>query len=208
MSELVNIVIGAGGHSRSVIDCMKKNSLPVEAVFDVDFKSGTDEKILSIEVKGSVEDFLKTYSDSNINVYLALGANKKRKEMFLDLKGKGYNLPSLKHPSAIMGEGSTIGDGVFLGAGSVLGAMATLGDNVIVNSNSLVEHECNIGSHSHLCPMVSIAGRCSIGENTFIGIGATVIDGIVIGKDVVVGAGGVVIADIEAGNKVVGVPAR
>lgn len=62
-----------------------------------------------------------------------------------------------------------------------------------------------VGSHSTICPGVTIAGDVTIGERVFVGAGATIGNLLTIGDDVVIGAGAVILGDVPAGARVVGV---
>ena len=207
MSELKFLIVGAGGHARSIIEALRSTGSEIEGILDTDYK-GQDESIMGVKVLGALDELLGDYANDNINIALALGNAEERRREFDRLSGLGYALPTIVHSSALLTESAVVGKGVFIAPGAIIGALATIRDNSIINTGAIVDHETSIGPHSHICPGVSIAGRVSIGEASFIGIGSSIIDGISVGENSIVGAGSVVIEDVAAGVTVTGTPAR
>ena len=57
-------------------------------------------------------------------------------------------------------------------------------DFAIINTGATVDHDCSIGTWSHVGPGVNLAGEVHIGQGAFIGTGASVIPkpGLAIGR--------------------------
>src|SRR5262245_5867120 len=85
--------------------------------------------------------------------------------------------------------------------------MASIG-RATINTHALVEHECSVGSYSHIAVNATIAGRSKVGDHVFVGAGATVIDGVHIADRVTVGAAATVVMNIAEPGTYVGCPAR
>jgi UDP-perosamine 4-acetyltransferase len=201
------IIIGAGGHARTIIDSLNSIGKPIEGVLDIDFK-GIEETIMGVKVLGSYEELLSKYGPDDFLVALALGDNSKRADEFDKLSGLGYLLPPIAHSTSIISESATLGDASLIAQGAIIGPMANIGEDVIINTGAIVDHESVVGAHSHICPGVCVAGRVNIGSRTFIGIGSSIIDRINIGDNVTVGAGSVVVDNVETDTRVAGVPAE
>ena len=93
-----------------------------------------------------------------------------------------FTLPPIQrkpgiHPTAVVGENVTLGEGVYIGPYAVIGDGATLGARVIVEAHVVVGEECVLGDDVHLYPMVSIRERCRLGKRV------TIHNGTVIGAD-------------------------
>lgn len=190
------IIIGCGGHSRSVADVYLQNNPNDELVF-VDSNAKQTEKIFGFPV-------VSEYDIKNEKVFVAIGDNQKRA-----VESKKYaNLCSIIAKNAYVGRGTEIGKGVFIANNAHIGAGSTIADNTIINTSASIDHEVFIGANCHIAPNVSICGRTEIGSNVFVGAGANIIDGIKICDNAVIGAGAVVVKDITNEGVYVGCPAK
>lgn len=197
------LVIGSGGHARTILELASLNQFQVVGIIDVNYK-GVEESIMGTPVIGGM-DRLEEFDKTDTQVFIAIGENTERSRLFNDALDAGYTIPSLIHPSAIVSETARIEAGVAICAGCIINPMAKVSSGVIVNTGSIVDHETELGKFVHVAPGANIAGRVEVGDRTFIGIGASVADKLTIGEDVIIGAGTVVLNDIPAGSKVVGV---
>jgi sugar O-acyltransferase (sialic acid O-acetyltransferase NeuD family) len=141
--------------------------------------------------------------------FIAIGDNKIRQKVYLNLKEKNIFPINAVHSSAIICSSVSIAEhGVMISAGVIINPLTKIGTGVICNTGCIIEHDCIIGDFAHIAPGVVLCGNVTIGENTFIGAGSVVKQGIVIGKNVTVGAGSVVVKDIEDNCVVYGNPAQ
>ena len=93
-------------------------------------------------------------------------------------------------------------------AGAVIQAGVRVAENTIINTKTSVDHDCQIGSHVHLAPGVTVCGNVKIGDSVHVGSGATIIQGIIVGPRCLIGAGTLVRSNVPAGATVIGVPGR
>jgi len=197
------LILGVGGHARTVLESILSSSYEILGLIDINYKKQKEE-ILGVNVIGGIE-ILKNYNPKKTSISIAIGDNAIREKWFLKLKALGFILPSFIHPTAILSKYTDIGEGVYIGCGSIVNTNVIIGDNVIVNTGVIVEHEVKIGENCHLAPGVKVGGRVTIGSNTFIGIGSSTADYITIGQDVIIGAGSVIVKNVKDSSKVVGV---
>lgn len=190
------VIVGCGGHARSVADVYLLNNPNAEIVF-VDENAKDGEKILGFFV-------LKTYEIKDEKVFVAIGDNEKRAD---ELK-KYSNAETIVSKTAQIGKEVILDKGVFVAHQAHIGVGSKIGEGTIINSSALVDHEVQIGKNCHIAPNTTICGRCSIGDNVFFGAGATVIDKIKITDNVIIGAGSVVVKNINDKGTYVGNPAR
>lgn len=151
-------------------------------------------------------DFYEFYHD--IPVLLGIGDNHTRKKLFESLKSKGFTLPSIIHPSAVISESAQIAEGTVIMPHVVINADVKLGQGVIINSGAIIEHDCMIEDFVHISPKVALAGGVIVSKFTHVGVGVNVIQGVHIGENCTVGAGASVINDLPANITAVGVPAK
>lgn len=198
------MIVGAGGHSRTVISTLKSQEYAIHGILD---KSQTkDEDVLEVPILGEIPTYVRYVK--GYHFFLAIGDNQMRRKYFIDFLEKNVSLPRLVHREAEVHESSNLGIGTLVAAGAMLCPCSKVGDNCIINSRALIEHDTTIGDHVHIAPDVTVAGRVSIGEGCMIGINTTIKDGVKIGRWVKVGAGSVVVDDVPDGAIVAGNPAR
>lgn len=198
------LVIGAGGHARSVIDAVLSCGEYDKIAVLEDFGA---QEVLGYKVIGKVseaQNFLGEYQ----NAVVAVGDNDFRLKTIDYLKGLGFNLPCIIHKTAYISCFSSIGEGSVVLGSSIINANVKIGMGVIINSSVTVEHDCIVSDGVHLSPNAVLCGGVIVGNKTWIGSGATVIDHINIGKNVIIGAGSVVIRNICDNVKAYGNPAR
>lgn len=203
------VVIGAGGHSRSLCSLLKgsKEYNPL-MVIDLDF-SGKNENILGLRVRGVKDNLPRDLRKIGVKyLFLAIGDNKQREKLFLELKNEGLLFPNLVANTSIIKEDVELGEGNIVFDKAYLGPLVKIGNNNIINTASIVEHECAIGSHCNIGPVSVISGRSKIGDHVFVGASVTIIDQIFIDNFVTLGAGAVVVKDINKSGTYVGVPAK
>lgn len=199
MNELY--VIGAGGHGNVAADIARKTGY--DSIMFLDDKEG-------LLACNGCPVIGKTSLISNISndFFVALGNSEERRKYFGILKSLGKNIVTLIHPSAVIGDNVSIGEGTIVTAGAVVNPGASIGKGCIVNTCSSVDHDCSVGDFCHVSVGAHLAGTINLGNNVFVGPGVTVVSNVTICDDAVIGAGAAVISDITEPGTYVGVPAR
>ena len=162
-------------------------------------------KIQGIPVLGSSELISETLHDGLV---VAIGNNQTRANVFSKLVTQGENLINAIHPSAVIANDVSLGQGVVICAGVTVNPGAVIHNNVILNTHCSVDHHNEINDHVHIAPGCVLGGDVSVGEGTLIGIGATVMPQKKIGSWSKIGAGAVVTKDIPDQVTAVGIPAE
>lgn len=186
------IIIGCGGHARSAADIYLFNNPTAEIIF-VDKNAKEGEKILGFPV-------LKNYTIKEENVFIAIGDNKKRLEIFKQYR----NTCSIVSKNAYIGRGVEIGNGVLIAHNAHIGVGSKIFDNTIINSSASIDHDCIISENSHIAPNSTICGNVNIGKNVFVGAGCTIIDKINICDNTIIGAGTVIYKNIDIAGTYIG----
>jgi sugar O-acyltransferase (sialic acid O-acetyltransferase NeuD family) len=193
------VVVGAGGHAKVVVDAARAAG---HTVLAAEGDTGGADDVLGVPV---VQPLSQLPADSFI---IAIGDNAARKSQFEAHVAAGMRPVAVVHPSAIIGENVTVGEGAFIAAGAVVNPDARIGPNVILNTGCTVDHDCAIGAHAHIAPGVALSGGVSVGEGALIGVGAAAVPGAEVGAWAIVGAGATIIDPVPDGATAVGTPAR
>ncbi len=198
------IILGTGGHARSVMDILLQNEN-----FDIVGCIGPDASaVLGRPVIGNDNDLGQIFSKGIRNIFIALGDNHRRNELFEKVTGIGFRPINVISEYAIISPRVELGLGICVMAGAVINVDTMIGDNCIINTRCSIDHNCSIGRSSHIAPGVTLSGTVRTGEGVHIGTGSCVIDGINIGDWAYIGGGAAVVKDIPAGVLAYGVPAR
>ena len=184
------LLVGAGGHSKSVIDVIEnKNEWKIEGL--VGRKSEVGKKILGYPIIATDND-LKKFRKEFIYAFIAIGQIKTsdvRKSVAEKLESLSYEIPNIISSFSIMSERSLIGFGNFIGHGAILNTSVEIKNHCIINSKALLEHDVIVNSFCHISTGVILNGDVEIGEGSFIGSGSIIREGIKIPPYSVISAG-------------------
>lgn len=195
------IIIGAGGHAKVIADIVRASGDIVQGFLDDSFDE--EREFYGSKVIGRVDSYLPYAQDCYF--VIAIGNNGVRDKISHKLNCKWY---TGVHPSAVVSESASIGEGTVVMPNAVINADAEIGRHVIINTGSIVEHDCIVGSYTHVAPKSVVCGASHIGSYVWLGTGSTVSNLAHICDNVLLGAGGVVVKDICESGTYVGVPAR
>lgn len=200
------IIAGAGGHGRVVADAALATGTYSSLAFLDDRRSDhvTSE---GWPILGRLED-LGNFSSEYQFFVAGFGNAASRLELLSRARNLGFRCVSIIHPTAVVSNHCSIGEGSVVIAGACINIGARIGEACIVNTGATVDHDCVLAEGVHVCPGAHLAGNVEIGARTWFGIGAVAKQGIKIGADVMVGAGAVVVQDVPDNATVVGNPAR
>ncbi len=178
------LIVGAGGHGRSVAEA-------VLAGGDFDITGFVDDaapglaNVWQFAVLGNTEDLgrFRLYADHAV---VAIGNNALREVLCRSLLEAEFELATVVHPRSIVSPRAVIGPGCAIMAGAVVGTEAKLGCGVIVNCGAIVDHNAQVHDYAHLGVNAAIAGGSELGRSAWmqagsvLGYGVTVLAGTVL----------------------------
>ena len=187
------ILIGGGGHCKSVIDVIEQEGrFEIAGIVDKPELLGSN--VLGYSVIGNDSDLgnlAKRYQYALITVG-QIKSPLLRIKLFDLATEAGFILPSIISPNAYVSKYASIGNGVIIMHNALVNVSASIGDNCIVNSKALVEHDCTIFKHCHISTNATINGGVTVNSGCFIGSGAITKESITIGENSFVKAGSLV----------------
>lgn len=196
MKNLPLILVGGGGHCKSVIDVAESAGYSILGILDPMLETGGfilgypilggDEQI---ELYADKVQFLVTVGfikDAALRIYLH--------ERILSANGK---LATIVASTAHVSRFATVDAGSVIMHYALINAGAHVRHGCIINSYANIEHDTFIGDYCHISTGAMINGDCSIGMETFIGSQTVVANGVAIVAGSVVSAGSVVRKDLH-----------
>ena len=201
------ILLGGGGHCKSVIDVAESVGYHILGVLDLPENVGTS--VLDYKVIGTDDD-IPLYVDK-AEFIITVGFIKTpsiRVSLYQRVKELGGKLATIIASTAHVSKYATISEGTVIMHHAVVNAGAYVGVNSIINTFTNIEHDTIIGNQCHISTGSMVNGNSKIGDCVFIGSHSVVINGIAIGEGIIVGAGSVVCKSLAEKGVYVGNPVK
>lgn len=187
MSHLPLILVGGGGHCKSVIDAAESAGYTILGILDKPELVGT--KVLDYEVIGTDEDIPK-YVDK-ADFVITVGQIKScaiRKKLANLIKQAGGKFATIIASDAYVSKYAEIGEGTVIMHKAFLNADVHIGKNVIINTLANVGHDVYVGDFCHISTGVMVCGNAHIENETFVGSQSVVNHGISIINNTIIGS--------------------
>ena len=195
------IIIGAGGHARSVMDSIDYEYFELKGFVDEN-KTGL---FCDRRIYGSIEA-VPNYRDCFFHI--AIGDCFDRFRWFRIINNLNLKMVNIIDRTALISPSVVMGKGNYVGKYAVVNADTVIGDNNLINTKALLEHGCRIGSHTNISTCSVLNGDVKVQDLAYVGSTAVVNGQIRIGQGSVIGSGAVVTRNVASGATVVGIPAR
>ena len=185
------ILIGGGGHCKSVIEAAESAGYSILGVLDMPEEVGKE--ILSTKVIGTDDDIPAYVDQAEFVITVGFIKNPStRIKLYHKVKEAGGKLATIIASSAYVSKYAKIGEGTVVLHHAFVNAGAKVGKNVILNTATNIEHDAVIGDHCHISTGSMVNGDCKVGNNCFVGSQSVLANGITIGDDIIVGAGSLI----------------
>ena len=191
MNQRNLILIGGGGHCKSVIDVAESAGYNIIGILDIPENIG--KSVLDYKVIGTDDDILQ-FADK-AEFIITVGFIKSpaiRMRIFDKVKEAGGKLATIIASTAHVSRYASLGEGTVVMHQAVVNAGARIGENCIINTFCNIEHDAVIGDQCHISTGTMVNGDCKVGKMCFIGSQSVLANGISICDDVIVGAGSLV----------------
>jgi sugar O-acyltransferase (sialic acid O-acetyltransferase NeuD family) len=200
------ILVGGGGHCRSVIDVAESAGFDIIGILDTLDKIGSS--VLGYKVIGT-DKKITNYIDTAMFV-VTVGQIKDatlRVRLHELIHNLGGQLATIISPRAYVSRFATINEGVVIMHNSVVNANAIIGRGCIINTFADIEHDVIIGDYCHISTGATVNGDCIVNNNVFIGSNSVIVNGVSISSQTVIGAGSLVQKNITQSGIYYGNPA-
>lgn len=181
------LIIGAGGHGQ----CCHEIAERMNYFEEISFLDDHSRYEMSDMVVGKINQ-LEELRDKYDSVFVALGNNKLRKELYIRAKNAGYNTPSLIDPTAFVSTYCFVGEGTVIFPNAVLETHCHVARGCIISSNATIHREAKVNEFTVIHSNTVIRPKSYVGAMTTIGSQCTVSYGAVIKEHSEISEGSVV----------------
>lgn len=201
------ILVGGGGHCKSVIDVAESAGYTILGIFDRPEEVG--KKVLSYEVIGTDDDMAKYVDRAEFIVTVGqIKSPDLRIKLHKMIEQVGGKLATIVASTAHVSKYAQLGEGTVVMHQVVVNADAKIGKGCIINTFANIEHDVVIGDYCHISTGAMVNGDCKIGNHSFVGSQSVLTNGAYVGDNIVVGAGAFVRESIEIKGVYAGNPAK
>ena len=172
------IIVGAGGHGRCCLDIAREKYDEIICLDD----GLVGQTVNDCKVVGKINE-MKTLFPEYLDIFIAVGNNAFRKQLFNQAKEIGYNIITLISNEATVSKYASIKQGSVIFPHAVIEPNAMIGSNCIICANDTINHDaiihddCLIYSNTVIRPNVIIHELTRIGSNCTITFGKEIKEG-------------------------------
>ncbi|MBD8349073.1 acetyltransferase [Dysgonomonas sp. HGC4] len=182
------ILVGGGGHCKSVIDVAESNGYAILGILDTADNIG--KKVLDYTIIGTDDDIIKYVEE--VKFIVTVGQVKNvllRMELHDRIITAGGSLATLVASSAYVSKYSSIEAGTVVLHQAMVNADAVIGKGCIINTYANIEHDAIIGDYTHISTGSMVNGACKVGSGVFLGSQSVLAQGVCIADNTIIGAG-------------------
>ena len=176
MAKIRLLVVGAGGHGRSVAEAAELSGL-FKVVGFLDDSLHAGDVVFGAPLLGPVAS-LAHHQTAAHQVIVAIGNNAMREKLMQKWASVSFEWATVVHPRAIVAPSAFLGAGSCVMAGAIVGTEARLGMGSIVNCGAVVDHHATVENFGHLGVNACMAGGTVLGRGGWMQAGAALGHGV------------------------------
>ena len=182
------ILIGGGGHCKSVIEAAESSGITIRGILDLPSEVGKN--ILGYPVLGTDDDIPQYVKDCDFLVTLGFIKDPTlRNKLHARVEEAGGTLATIIASTAHVSNHASLGAGTVVLHGAMVNAGARIGKGCIINTMANIEHDAVVGDYCHISTGAMVNGDCHVGENTFLGSRSVMANGVSIPANSIFAAG-------------------
>ncbi|WP_270581983.1 acetyltransferase [Butyricimonas virosa] len=204
------ILVGGGGHCKSVIDVAESAGFHILGILDKPTEQGKN--VFGYRIIGTDDDMVKYINIASFIVTVGqINSPALRMKLHQMIENVGGKFATIIASTAYVSRYASIGEGTVIMHNAFINADAKVGKGCIINTFANIEHEVELGNFCHVSTGSIINGGSKIGCGVFIGSHSTVFQGVRIcldgGMNTLISAASVVKNDIVSQGVYWGNPA-
>ena len=176
MGKTTLLVLGAGGHGRSVAEAASLSG-QFEVVGFLDDALPVGHIVMGRPVLGPLASW-GAHAHLAQQAMVAIGNNTLRAALLEQLQEGGMGLATVVHPRAFVSSSATVGHASAIMAGAMVGTEARLGLGTIVNTGAVVDHHAVVQDFGHLGVNACMAGGSVLGRGAWMQAGSALAYGV------------------------------
>lgn len=201
------ILVGGGGHCKSVIDVAESAGYTILGVLDRPEEVG--KKVLGYEVIGTDDDMAKYVDRAEFIVTVGqIKSPDLRIKLHNMIEQAGGKLATIVAPTAHVSKYAHLGEGTVVMHQAVVNTDTKIGKGCIINTFANIEHDVAIGDYCHISTGAMVNGGSKIADGTFLGSQSVVNQCVKIERGGVIASLSVVNKDITEKGIYAGNPAK
>ena len=184
------LMLGCGGHARSLIDLVEtEGQWRIQGLLGLPEQVGTS--VMGYPVIGTDTDLrsLRTTCPAAVLAIGQLPDATTRQGLAALLEQLGFHCPVVISPHAVVSRHAQFGAGTVVGHGAIVNAGAVVGKHCTLNTRALIEHDARLGDHCHVSTGALVNGGVQLGSGCFIGSGAMLREALQLPSGTVISAG-------------------
>lgn len=175
MNQRELILVGGGGHCKSVIEVAESAGRRIAGILDVSANVG--KKVLGYDIIGTDDSIAEWAGKAEFVVTVGhIKDASVRIRLHEKIEAAGGHLAVLIASTAHVSKHALIGEGSVIMHHALVNADASIGKGCIINTFSNIEHDAVIGNYCHVSTGAMVNGNCMVGDGTFLGSQAVMVN--------------------------------
>ena len=185
------ILLGGGGHCKSVIEAAESAGYQIMGVLDQPEKVGKE--ILGYRCLGTDDDIISFVDKADFIITVGqIQSSCIRRKLSERVEQAGGEFATVIASDAYVSKYASVGEGTVVLHKAFVNAGASVGRNCIINTMANIEHDARIGDFCHISTGTMINGETKVGNDSFVGSGSVLYNCIEIADNSIIPAGSIV----------------
>ena len=157
--ERTLLILGAGGLGQVVAESAQMSGRYTKIAFLDDAPNADKSRLYNIIGR---TDEAERFGKDFIYAIPAFGSNEKRYELMGYLRGCGFKIPRIIHPSAYISPTAAIGERTIIRPMVGISREVVIEECCLINMGAMIDHRCHIGRCTHIPIGAVVRGEITV----------------------------------------------